>query len=429
MRSALMAVTLSLASLVPGRLCACGGCFSPPPAPGQTKQQLVVQNAERVFFSMQGKDLLAWIEVRYSGEAKDFAWVLPVPKVPEVGVGTQYFFDRLDAQLAPEFQTSMAGNDENCRNPFDGCEALPSPPNSEDAGFSFADAGSTAGGDVGLGGGGGGDIEVLAHGQTGPYDYLVIKGKSSTPLLLWLNNAGYKIPDAAVPIVAAHVAKDDVFVAVKLQNGKGIEAIRPITLKMADADPCVPLRLTSIAASEDMSVVVTVAGPGRAVPKNSLHVVVNPLRLNWFAGAINYPQVLSAAIDEAGGHAFSTEVAGNPTTLLDPSFVPQAIDQNTFAGVTNVVELSKALAKATSAQLPLMPELVQALAKAAPKLVKDFSGVPVEVLWQQLAGCANSWDPNSEFGGCVLGGGPCGGPAADQGEAAADRRGRGHPRR
>ena len=51
--------------------------------------------------------------------------------MPEVGVGTQYFFDRLDAQLAPEFDTSMATNDENCRNPYEGCEPLQSPPNAE----------------------------------------------------------------------------------------------------------------------------------------------------------------------------------------------------------------------------------------------------------------------------------------------------------
>jgi hypothetical protein len=401
MRSAIVALGLSL-SLLPGRLWACGGCFSPPPPPGQTAQQLVVQNAERVFFSVQGKDVLAWIEVRYSGEAKNFAWVLPLPQVPEVGVGTQYFLDRLDNQLAPVFSTSLSATDENCRSPYDGCEASTVPVSSADAGSAFGDAGAGAGGGNG---GGGGSVEVLAQGQTGPYDYVVVKGKESGPLLAWLNKNGYQIPDKSLPIVGSHLAKGDVFLALKLQNGKGIETIRPITLKMVDAHPCVPLRLTSIAATDDMTVVVTVAGAGRAVPKNSLHVVVNPLRLNWFAGAANYPQVLAAAIDEAGTHAFSTEAAGNPTTLIDPQFVPQSMDLQAFQGATQVAALAKALA---AAQLPLMPELVQALAKASPALLQAFPNTPTEVLWQQLPACQTAWSLDAGQT-CLLGGTPCGG--------------------
>ena len=231
----------------------------------------------------------------------------------------------------------------------------------------------------------------------------------------WLNKNGYQIPDKSVPIVNAHVEKGDVFLALKLLNGKGIEAIRPIRLKVKNADPCVPLRLTSIAASEDMSVVVTVAGPGRAVPKNGLHVVVNPLRLNWFAGASNYPQVLAAAIDEAGGHAFSAEAAGDPKILLDANFVPAKLDGVIFKGLGNVADLAKAL---TSAGVPVIPELVQVLPKASPELVKAFPGVAPEVLWQQLGACGGLWtsSPNAS---CPIGGSPCGGPPMGPGSGTA----------
>ncbi|MBI5611126.1 MAG: DUF2330 domain-containing protein [Deltaproteobacteria bacterium] len=80
-----------------------------------------------------------------------------------------------------------------------------------------------------------------------------------------------------------------------------------------------PLRLTSIAAVQDTSVVVFLAGPARALPKNTLHVAPNPVRLNWLGGASNYQQVLSAAIDEAGGHAFATEFSGPIQDLQVPN--------------------------------------------------------------------------------------------------------------
>ncbi len=142
----------------------------------------------------------------------------------------------------------------------------------------------------------------------------MVKGSAAKPLLNWLDEQGYATPKAAIPVVDSHIAKGDVFVAIKLSNGEGVNQIKPIVLQMHDAEPCVPLRLTSIAAAEDMTVVVTIAGPGRAIPKNHLHVRINPMRLNLFKGANNYPQVLSAAIDEAAGRAFVTEYAqpGSP---------------------------------------------------------------------------------------------------------------------
>ena len=64
----------------------------------------------------------------------------------------------------------------------------------------------------------------------------------------------------------------------------------------------------------------TLAGPGRALPKNHMHVRLNPMRLNLNkldkapSRPNNYDQLLSAAIDEASGRAFVTEYAGKLKT-------------------------------------------------------------------------------------------------------------------
>ncbi len=216
------------------------------------------------------------------------------------------------------------GEAENCRDAYQGCD--PTHANdfggSADATQSAMDAGTISDSFPPSPEGG---VEILAHGSTGPYNYLVVKGTEASKLYDWLIANGYALPDKAKPIIDVHVKKGDVFLAIKLQNGQGVEAIRPVTLEMDDAEPCVPLRLTSIAATDDMAVTVTVAGSGRAVVKNHLDVQLNPLRMTIDFQSFdnpcpvgvptganchvpgNYSQVLATAIDEAGGHAFVTE--------------------------------------------------------------------------------------------------------------------------
>ena len=52
-------------------------------------------------------------------------------------------------------------------------------------------------------------------------------------LYTWLNDNGYATPAKAKPLLQSHIDKGDVFVAVKLQNGQGVQAIRPTTLERA----------------------------------------------------------------------------------------------------------------------------------------------------------------------------------------------------
>ena len=314
---------------VPTEALACGACVSPP---GPT---VVKQKAERVLFARDPvtKKSLAWVEVRYGGSPQEFGWVVPMPKVPKIGVGTAYLFDRLDQATAPRFTVEVTKDRENCRAPTPvantgfGCgSAAASTGAKASAVYSDVIGSADVGGQVNR------HVTVLESASVGPYDYQILASDQSQGLLDWLNGNGYATPPAALPIIDSHVKKKDVFVAFKLKNNAGIDAIRPVSFEMDDAEPCVPLRLTSVAAVEDMQVVVYVAGPGRAIPKNHLHVTVNPLRLSWEDAAGNYDQVLAAAIDEASGRAFSTEFAG-PTNSLKVAPAPSgfAASQVTFA--------------------------------------------------------------------------------------------------
>ena len=423
---ALAGLACVLALATPELSYACGGCFSPvlPPAPGQPGNgQAVLQDAERVVFRHDPKTgrTLVWVEVRYTGAAEDFGWVLPLPKQPTVTVGTTIGLDMLDQQTAARYELQYRGT-ENCRNPFEGCEPQQ---RWDSADATFGDAGSSGSAEVGASGGGGSQpgVTILDQGQTGPYDYAVIAGKDAKQLQSWLDTRGYKTPVTATPIIQSHADKGDVFVAIKLQSGKGVSLIRPVVLEMQDADPCVPLRLTSIAASEELSVVVTLAGPGRAVPMNHLAVEVNPTRINWFGQANNYQQLVAAAIDEAAGRAFVTESA-QQGSQLQGLWSAATLDTKALASATNLKEFGIALFQ--SGQVWLHADAAQVFADKASIVEPIFKtfGVkePVAVLgqlWVCGAVWAQPWRTPAGDGACrTQGGNPFSGPSLKAEDAA-----------
>lgn len=301
---AILAAALALsAGFAPARAWACGACVSPPgPSP-------IVQDAERIFFHRDPitKKSTVWVEIKYNGPANDFGWVVPMPKVPKIGVGSSYLFDRLDQVTAPRFRTDISFVSEGCddfnssRSSSFGCGG--SSTNSGSADLAFPT--SAKGGPDDPNG-----VKIIQSSQVGPYDTVTLKAGDGKALLDWLNTNKFATPAAALPIIDAHAKNGDVFVAFKLKADESSPNIVPVTFEMDDADPCVPLRLTSVASVENLAVVVYLAGPGRAIPKNHMHVAVNPLRLNWSLASSNYREVLAAAIDEAAGRAFATEFSG-----------------------------------------------------------------------------------------------------------------------
>jgi len=316
--SSLACLSLLCVLVAPAPVSACGGCVVPPTPPGfDPATGSVLQSAERVFFHqdpLSGRTT-AWVEVRYTGLAQDFGWIVPLPVKPKISVGTNYLFDRLDQATAPRFHTYLTPFTESCHEDMGGpgggggCGfgfGIGAPPDAAAGGWDWSGATGTSTFDRKPVAG----VDLLERARVGPYNYAILKSGSADSLAKWLDLNGYVMPASGKPVIAAHVAKGDLFVAFRLHDEAGVNEIRPVVFEMHDADPCVPLRLTAIAAVEDLPVVVYMAGNGRAVPKNHLNVVVNPMRLDWDGGVSNYPQVMAEAIDEAAGHAFVTEFAG-----------------------------------------------------------------------------------------------------------------------
>ncbi len=294
------ALALTLA-LQPSPAAACGGLFCSASAP-------VNQAAERIIFSKNADDTVtAVIQIQYQGPSEEFAWVLPVPGIPDVAVSSDLAFTRL--QLASNPQYNLSTQIEGiCRESdvfLDNGGGNPS-------GF---------GGTGGAGGSGGRGVTVLAEGNVGPFDFVVIQPDGAFEqvgdvMVEWLTNEGYDVvppggdPGEISALLGSYLEDGMNLIAFRLTKGNDEGTIRPIRITYASDQPMIPIRPTAVAANDDMGVMVWVLGESRAVPVNYRSLELNEALIDWTTAASNYNQVVVAAANEAGGQGFVTERAG-----------------------------------------------------------------------------------------------------------------------
>ena len=281
---------------------ACGGFFC--------NNQAVDQSGENILFVYNDDGTVTTVvQIFYEGPSEQFAWILPIPSEPEVDVGTDAVFQQLAQQTNPAFtmRQELIGT---CRNE-PGCwgdrafesDGTGGPPaGAADAGAMAPDPG----------------VEVHLRANVGPYDVAVIRSGSVDAITMWLDDNGYLIPDEAVAELGHYVALEHFFVALRLQKDRGTGEIQPIVLRSENNEPCIPIRLTRIATVPDMPVRAYFIGDQRVRPFN--YMLVNPDfdDSGLWRGEISYEDYISRVVDDAGGHAFVTDYAGDvPSVSLE----------------------------------------------------------------------------------------------------------------
>jgi uncharacterized protein DUF2330 len=298
-------VSLGAAALLSGAPArACGGFFC-------SQAQPVNQAAERIIFADDGAGTItAQIQILYEGPSENFSWLLPIASVPEgdeIAVGSDLAFSRLQLATNPQFNltTRVEGR---CRseatNDIDSIDLAPSFGDEESASDS------------------GGGINLEASGVVGAFEYAVISvapglADPAAPATEWLTANGYDIPPGGAERVGPYLAEGMYLLALRLTKGASVGSIRPIQLTYAASAPMIPIKLTAVAANEDMGVMAWVLSSARSVPFNYNALELNEARINWFNASSNYGQVINEAADEAGGQGFVTEFAAPSATLAD----------------------------------------------------------------------------------------------------------------
>jgi MYXO-CTERM domain-containing protein len=310
--------------LAPGRAEACGGTFCDA---GVMSPMPVDQTGESVIFVMGGSESEVHIQISIDPEtnAEKFAWMIPLTNVPDFSVGSQPLFDRIRGATVPQYGVITTA--ESCGGGSGATEAFTG------GGDEF---GGTGGFKLDLGGTTGDDgPQVLLSETVGAFDVVVLEDTELAPIQMWLEDNGYNWDPNAGPILQEYLDEGNVIAALKLTRGAGLADVHPITLTYPSGETCFPLRLTRIAAVEDMDIRVFVLANDRAVPTNYRHVLVNPLKIDWLNFAANYKEVITNAVDamSADGRAFVTEYAGVSSSVPQTGIFDNAWNEQAFVGL------------------------------------------------------------------------------------------------
>jgi hypothetical protein len=131
----------------------------------------------------------------------------------------------------------------------------------------------------------------------------------------WLKDNGYDVPDSAPGLLGPYLEDGLFLLALRLTKGADTGSIRPLVLTYDAEKPIIPVKLTSVAANDDMGVMTWLLGDGRGVPENYRSLELNEARINWFNAATNYNSVVIDAANDAGGQGFVTEFAGDTSAF------------------------------------------------------------------------------------------------------------------
>jgi hypothetical protein len=298
MRKGLFFLVSLGAFIAPINAMACGGFFC--------NASPVDQQAERIIFVQEDDDTVtSYVEIAYQGEPEGFAWIVPVPSVPELDTWHGGAFNAIDLATQPQF-------------------------NFENDCFFAEDSAAGGGGGGPMNANGG--VDVLAQERVGPFDTVTIQSDDPRELVEWLRLNEYRIVPEMEPFIALYTAEGMKFLAMKLAPGEDSESIEPIKMTYAASAPAVPLRLTSIAAQLEMGVKIWILSEQRFGPQNVPDVVIpdDALFFDPRTWRDNYLALVARKIDAHGGHGFVTELAAPSAPLAEVvrnSRVPERFGQ------------------------------------------------------------------------------------------------------
>src|SRR5206468_10484858 len=122
---------------------------------------------------------------------------------------------------------------------------------------------------------------VVGTESVGAFDVTVLQAANADEVSAWLATNGFLNAPEAPSLLQDYIDRGHVFVAVKLQPGAGVNEIHPLVIRYQGNEPCIPLKLTRVAATQDMGVRAFFLGDRRVVPVSYKEVTLNPARLDW----------------------------------------------------------------------------------------------------------------------------------------------------
>jgi hypothetical protein len=327
MRAVILWTALALGAalwLQPLEARACG-CLSPPVV--ESGDFAVNQQSEQILFEVEGGYVTAHVLVRYAGDPAQFAWLVPVPSVPELGLSPSELFGFLERVTGPQVNVQERSicpsprytcryheRPERCLPPEDGNNGWDPSNNRWDA--QDASGEPDFSGDVSAEEPLPGGVEIARREKIGAYETVTFSAQDAGGAVRWLQDEGFLVNETMTPYMQPYLDAGMYFLASKLISGAGADEIQPLRMRFEAERPMIPLQLTAVAAEPHLTVTAYIMGQRDFLPVDQPLVTLDAEALSWDrAGRVNYPMLLARAIDEAGGDAFVAEFQGAIPTL------------------------------------------------------------------------------------------------------------------
>lgn len=197
---------LLLMLLIAGVL-ADGGYFPPP------YHQQMYEPTQEAMLVFDGSHETLIIKPSFDGDASSFAWVVPVPNYPTVEAADPELFYELYRLTQPVYESRAT------------------------LGMGIM-AASAPQGDVG--------IYLHERKQVGIYDTVVMSGWNAENFMWWFQKEGFAIPDSAMPLIEEYMAKDWIFVVMKINGSDYTGGIEPVKFEFDSPEAVYPLRISSV---------------------------------------------------------------------------------------------------------------------------------------------------------------------------------------
>ena len=248
-----------------------------------------------------GAGVTAIVQVHHDADdAGPLMWVIPVRGEPTVRTSARTVFQRLEAATAPQYWLEVDAD--GCNTP-----AAVAP--------GVAQAGPLSGGAV------------------APRRHVTVAGDPSADdptdaAFAALEEQGYDTAGLDADVLRPYLEDGYRLLAIELDPPARGEAIRPIMLRHESDELTIPVG----AAGEPLELRIWVVGPTQAVPLGDRSLVINDARIDWLSarpfthGTLpqggagpagdggyrpqGYDALLAAAVAEADGRGFVTELAG-----------------------------------------------------------------------------------------------------------------------
>jgi hypothetical protein len=248
------ATTLTVIGLTGGALAFCGFYVARADAK-------LLNKASQIIIAREGNRTVITMVSDFQGPVKDFAMVVPVPKVlarKEINVSDPSLIAKLDAYSAPRLVEYF--DEDPCAPPMEPAQSVT--PSATQAPPARSEARDQA-----LG------VKVEAQYNVGEYDIVILSAEQSDGLETWLKENNYNIPAGAREALEPYItAGMKFFVAkVNLQDyaKSGFAKLRPIRMSFGSEMFMLPLRLGMINSSGEQDLVVyALTRKGRVESRN-----------------------------------------------------------------------------------------------------------------------------------------------------------------